>query len=551
LLVLFTSLSAARYCILFYPTWIFLHSIVSNMSLQALSTEVDTLIFGYLDRADRSRLMRVSKAYYETGKPFLYSEIRLRNDQGHRVKLLLLTLLQRPKLVECIVHFHLEPGKDTTSGDNYEPGAYKTYPDGDLCDRLMSHAAMVKDAIYKIPFGDTSFRLKLFSRVWTSYPCFDGALALILCLAVRMKDLSLAAPKEDDLRTTQEVIRHSSTPASAMTTSPLFANMESLRIIGPLAVVDSNRRSYGGDRNFAPITIGLKELVLEDNWCSDFKTPQSLLSFKSPFTRLVLDKVEIGCRALEGLFREPWAKTLEVLHVTGSYKRNGLEHDFYTSGLGITDFQKLNETMVAHLPALKEFVWIKAGSWARVVSFTLFESFKAIEHLEILRIDYDLFVRRESNPPNFVYARDYLQTLPGLAMVKEFLPPQLKVLELHRIEFRTMTAFYESITTGSDQPSALDVLRNMRKSLPRLEKVVIVIDMRFFILWTAQDMTPELYEECEKPQVHYLRSLADMMLDLGVQLEVRYLTDKARVSTALLVKPGYTAETIYFEPNED
>jgi hypothetical protein len=271
---------AARRHILFYPTWIFRHSIAGVMSLQALSTEVDALIFGYLDKADKSRLMRVSKAYYETGKPLLYSEIRLGNNQDEKIKLLLLTFLERPKLSKHVLSFYLE--RDTEESDfevlteslngalddefldamngasnhtnrlwNLQEDARTRY----VCGRLMSSTVLLEHTINHVSCGGLTAQARLhwLSRALDSSRNYDGALALILCLAPRMRYLHLTKPKERDLHITLGIMQGSCAPTSTGSISPLFEKLETLRMTD---------FSASNDGSNITVATGLKELIL-------------------------------------------------------------------------------------------------------------------------------------------------------------------------------------------------------------------------------------------------------------------------------------------------
>jgi hypothetical protein len=77
------------------------------MSLEALPTELDLRIIGFLDTKHKSALSRVSKYYRDVAEPLLYERVQLWGHDDHRVRQLLLTLLQRKDLRHLVKEFCL------------------------------------------------------------------------------------------------------------------------------------------------------------------------------------------------------------------------------------------------------------------------------------------------------------------------------------------------------------------------------------------------------------------------------------------------------------
>jgi hypothetical protein len=75
------------------------------MSLEALPTELDLRIIGFLDTKHKSALSRVSKYYRDVAEPLLYERVQLWGHDDHRVRQLLLTLLQRKDLRHLVKEF--------------------------------------------------------------------------------------------------------------------------------------------------------------------------------------------------------------------------------------------------------------------------------------------------------------------------------------------------------------------------------------------------------------------------------------------------------------
>jgi hypothetical protein len=257
----------------------------------------------------------------------------------------------------------------------------------------------------------------------------------------------------------------------------------------------------------------------------------------------VLDNVAlISAQDLEvEVLPDPWMEDLEVLRVTksGSYynkhRNRNTSNDY--------DYSRLKERMLIHTPALKEFIWTKTGGLDRRGSYKEFGSFKAFKHLEVLRIDYDLFEKRDFGPAGTV-SKGY-QTIPGLSKLKEFFPPSLRVLELYGLQHYLVEDMYFKLILQSELPRIPEVVHSIRESLPSLETVIITINIEGSDWYTL-----DTHDGFGSPTIACLRSFADELFELGVRFEAWYYDESIKEPRSLLVKPGYTEEHIRYEDEE-
>lgn len=154
------------------------------MSLSALPTELDVLIFDYLSTQEQSWLSRVSKAYYKTGTPLLYHSLRFHNDEVNRVTHLLMTLLRRRRgLSKHIENFHVLL-RDTKTTVN------EISKNKDTHVQLKSHAKLIKLAIEHS--GVPNFeKINWSQRSILPNPKFDYVLALTVRLVAERQRLRI------------------------------------------------------------------------------------------------------------------------------------------------------------------------------------------------------------------------------------------------------------------------------------------------------------------------------------------------------------------------
>jgi hypothetical protein len=480
------------------------------MSLNLLSTELDTRVFGYLNRLDRSRLMRVSKTYYLTGRPLLYTNIRLRNDQDDQIKLLLTTFLERKELTDYVQSFELEgPSTDPVPGPmTHSDESRKILA---LYDRVVPYVPLAEHRIEYLECGGLTpqYRGNWTFQVFQDDKRYDGALALLLCLATQMRKLSITVPATG-LSLTLDIMQRSRNPTATGSVSPLFANLEKLRIISTWA---------SGRINDISVTTGLQELILKNDRVVDYLyAPHISIPIKTPLRKLVLHNVKRSTTVVENMLGNPWFESLEVLKV-----QNPTMPQSATVHMIPYDYSLLKETVLTSLPALKEFTWTGTQAFDSRITFTPFGSFKDFNDLEVLRIDYKLF----SEPLDLAeVGSSRQQIMSGLGKFVNFLPPNLQVLAIYGLEYSVLRDLFSDWDVKAWRPmNGHDTMRSFRQSLPKLKKITVIINMARSGLHT-----PAVNLETIGLVLNRLPLLGDVMMSSGVQFELWYWTKRDNTS---------------------
>lgn len=181
-------------------------------SLQDLPTELDAHIIGYVDHSDIERMTCVSKYYRKVAELLLYHAVYLGVDNDDLIKLLMLTLLGRPDLRPLMQSIEIDyspqsrlhplPKLDTAI---YLPN---NRPQGALYHQLSSQVLVIKDTIEEL-LGlnfDSQAKLALLAKVLEPFPYFDGALALVILLAHKVKHIDITRPPGHPLPMTRHVL---------------------------------------------------------------------------------------------------------------------------------------------------------------------------------------------------------------------------------------------------------------------------------------------------------------------------------------------------------
>jgi hypothetical protein len=266
--------------------------------------------------------------------------------------------------------------------------------------------------------------------------------------------------------------------------------------------------------------------------------PHVSLSVKNCFKKLVLHNVDMTLAAFTDMIGSRWMENLEVLHLI---KSTIPQYTIFDTTGRVVDYNSLTKIMLAHVPGLKEFVW--TGSTNLEDEYTPFGSFKDIKHLEVLHIDYDAFAG-DPDRINMDLGFTSHQISSSLFKFVDSFPTGLKWLEIHGLRYDVLRAFLVGWDfENSDPLTSHDAMRNIRQSLPKLEKIMFIIDMIPSSFYnTSRD--PEQYEHSIRWVLDDLRLLADEMASSGAKLEA-WCWRNRKISKFLLVGHGYTARRIY------
>jgi hypothetical protein len=177
--------------------------------MEALPTELDVKILGYVRQGngsamvDMERVTRVSKYYRKISEPLLY--------EADRIKLLLMTLLGRKDLRKHLHHLRIlqcdtPQGRVIAREDEFANLPYD-HTQGDMFyDRLASQRTNIKTTIDEIatPYMSAQLRMIWVSKVLQPFPGFNGALALIIGMALEPRTKS--APSAPSLTSTPSLV---------------------------------------------------------------------------------------------------------------------------------------------------------------------------------------------------------------------------------------------------------------------------------------------------------------------------------------------------------
>ncbi|KAF2818686.1 hypothetical protein CC86DRAFT_413803 [Ophiobolus disseminans] len=278
----------------------------------------------------------------------------------------------------------------------------------------MSHANDLQSTIKQVACEaiDSQLQTTWLIRVFRPHPQFDGALALILCLASQLNYLDIVTSHHRSLTMTQDIIRAlGCSPADPAEANHSFRKLHTIHVNG----------------GSPPVILGIKELVIS-HACFLGGFSISKLSFPSTLTKLVLDNGAFKPEILERALCNPWFDKNELLHVITAANARGWPKDY--------NYSNLKQLLYENLPTLKNFVWKKTWKLSESAEHRIFGSFKSFTAMEVLRIDYDLFSGRYGKYGKSVDPTlRHLQTLPDLTTFEEFLPPNLQILEIHGLEW--------------------------------------------------------------------------------------------------------------------
>jgi hypothetical protein len=142
-------------------------------------------------------MSKISKYYRDLVEPFLYMNLTFGADHHVRITTLFLTIIERPSLAEYIRSFTLT--RQTSPPPSR--GVTNTY-----YLRFWKSITAVRELIEDVGDGlNKELVLHWFGHIYVGKPSFDGALAVILCLATNLKHLNLET-RIDELSITTKLL---------------------------------------------------------------------------------------------------------------------------------------------------------------------------------------------------------------------------------------------------------------------------------------------------------------------------------------------------------
>ncbi|KAF2651246.1 hypothetical protein K491DRAFT_720033 [Lophiostoma macrostomum CBS 122681] len=477
------------------------------MSIHALSTELDTRVIELLNGNHKAldAMSRVSKYYRGLSEPFLYRKLKFSTNSERRIHCLFLTILSRKDLAKHIKIFKLINCDDLENPkDNKEESYYRD---------LLSRMCDIRDTIETISARCVSAKVKALwlSSVFKGFPSFDGALAIILCLATNVETLSLSTSRQDHLPVTLWLLDVQWNQHANLPTYP-FCKVKNFSLLG------------GSHIPLLPSmqTILIKEGLLYRAEKPIFLRPFHSTGLQAHLRALVLHNVGCHPRIIEKALSYPEFQTLKAFVVDGC--------KCPSAGY---DFRRVTNALELHIPQIEEFGWSTQENEKddhRDLSHLPmpFKTFRNLQNLKTLRVDLELLNGKETRDLN--RAMTYV-----LACPQDLFPPGLQHLHITDIEMKVIDDLCEHFAKKpQDYPAALQVITNIAASFPVKELDLSVLMETWVYDWGNGT------QEWEDGPLEFLRLVADELHKIGVICRVWRQRGHAGAPTKGIVKAGFT-----------
>ncbi|CAN9481906.1 unnamed protein product [Alternaria alternata] len=157
--------------------------------MNRLSTEIDENIAKRLDKKDLSALLKTSRYHRTIAEPYLYGELTFSDQQHARISLLFNTIFDHRELAGRIRSFTLTDKEHTN-----------TFPSTHSSTSLWPKLAEVKlllEEFVPLSSSSSSSSSRLLAKRWLQQllayaPVIDGKVAMIICLAKEINDITLS-----------------------------------------------------------------------------------------------------------------------------------------------------------------------------------------------------------------------------------------------------------------------------------------------------------------------------------------------------------------------
>ena len=154
--------------------------------MNRLSTEIDENIAQRLDKKDLSALLKTSRYHRTIAEPYLYGELTFSDQQHASISLLFNTILNRRELAGRIRSFTLTDKEHT----NTFP---RTHSPTSLWPRLAEVKLLLEEFVPLLSSSSSRLLAKQWLQQLLAYaPVIDGKVAMIICLAKEINDITLS-----------------------------------------------------------------------------------------------------------------------------------------------------------------------------------------------------------------------------------------------------------------------------------------------------------------------------------------------------------------------
>lgn len=484
----------------------------ANMSLSALSTELDTKIVLYLanDTPALSAFSKISKYYRGVAEPYLYKDIVLIDQDDHTIKQLFCTLLARTQLAHQIRSITVQKPKRNIiakDGERIDADLWKSVG------AIQSTMNDIASPIRGYEEGVTR-RNAWFSGIFSpeSYN-IDHILALILCLAPNLDSLNLYqgfrpsayAPIHSVLR---QPWKGEETP---------FGKFTALKLAG-----------HAMDYRSCPLLPSMISCELrETNIMNLGEIPPLHEPLPMPTQPLLQRIVLIGVQNFSPTLLEKMVNDFSLRNL----KELTIEKCGRVMPHSQWDLDGLTRALKDGTPILEHLRWTSQYVDDEVPqqSHPRFRCLKILDKLHTLYVDFDLLVSLHDDD------------LGTLADPHAVFPPHLENLTLDRCHVRYLNKVIEKlhvhIEAADDQTEEIEMAVTWLASKFPLKRLALIISLERWDYSTRKTLP----EELERSDVVFFRYAADVLFKTGLVFEVLRKPYHFDDAPKLLIKHGFTA----------
>jgi hypothetical protein len=512
--------------------------------MESLSTEIDEMVLGYLPTPSLNTLSMTSKYYRTISEPHLYKNIVFASGDTYGIFNLLFSLLNRRELAQHIRSFTLlkEDLDDDESDADIDP---KCSVGEALHSDVWMFVPKINELIDELCVDETfAFAMRWLGNVIEGGISYDGALALILCLAHKIQHLGLATT-EDRLYITLHVMnkrwKHYRNEESS-------ENLQATLTAGGVGDVGNQKQ---GVHHQGKATIPNSDTADDIEYNSSGTAQQNTTGTKQgsfPFCSLetlriygpitinililpwlsTMEVESVGELALVDIFSAPYENDnlgtqLQVLRLSGVSNNT----HWYSGILAYSEFRKLKELRVRGARHSEDWVHGTLQDFIddlgrhhpllEVLEFYDYKyeydgtpqsdiSFRGLGNLRTLKVDSELLVPLNDHiPVHFQDSTAYFPTCPENLVLTNIDGPVLDTLVLA----------YKKRTEPTDRSVGLERLLNAVAAMT-LKKVDLYVDMYY-------GNEPQLDDITGKVLCGIINSLAGVGVEMRVwRLEGHY-----------------------------
>ncbi|KAF2254713.1 hypothetical protein BU26DRAFT_559376 [Trematosphaeria pertusa] len=472
--------------------------------MDKLPTELDVRIVSFLqgDRQALNAVSQVSEHYRSLAEPYLYENISLTTYQEYAIKCLLRTLIDRNELAQYIKNFDLTPETRAVRQPSKGPALYHDF---------WEYVNPIRDMIRSFKCLHPGAALEWFGRVFERKPYFDGAVALILCMATNLESINLNETRADHLRMTRELLLNAWWQNDDASDAYPFHKLKKLALHG--AECDS--------AFVAPVLATITSLELSN--CNQaqirFFTQEAP---RNPQLRTLIFKNAYNVNPIyfHSNFRGPYMPWLRNIKELVVQTPGGYTDDW--------DLPRLMEDFETYLPNLELLEWTRTA-YIEAAESREFDTFKNLSKLKTLRVDH-----------NLVFSSWYREFLEKVSNLSKVFPESLEHLELANLTSGAADEIVAKLhktleleASDNEGDEVTKALKLFHSQFP-LKSLTLGLDMEY------QDDGTDVYE-MDPPTVVFLRHAADEMAKIGVVFKVYRMPGNFERFDKELVRAGYTA----------